>query len=343
MARLAILFGLVRLLLPSGAIRLLYGGRMPETDGRRIDPTARALMDLVALVRGPDPKMDVAESREQLAGFVDRFDRPGPEGVRRAEAELPGAEGRRAARVYLPDGPEPEFTLLYLHGGGWIQGSIDTHDALAAKLADRAGMRVISYDYRLAPEHLFPAASDDVLAAYLRLTSGAEALSCDPARLIVGGDSAGGNLAAALMHDLASGGHVMPRGQLLIYPAVDGRMTSRSMQALAENPLLPRTQMEWYLEQYLPEDQDRCAPRFSPFFSDHLEGQPEAFILVAGQDPLWDEGLAYAAKLEGAGVPVELTRFHGQVHGFLNLNRVLPDGDRAIDRAAAWLRRIAAG
>ncbi|GGL97722.1 alpha/beta hydrolase [Pseudooceanicola nanhaiensis] len=340
MSRLNVLGGLVRLMMPAGVISALYAGRLAEVEGRRIDPKAQALLDLVATVRGPEPVYDVATSREQLAGFVKRFDQPGPEGVRRTEEELPGAEGVRAARVYNPEGAKPARTLLYFHGGGWIQGSIDTHDALCAKLCAGAGIRVISYDYRLAPEDPFPAAPDDVLAAYLGLVSGGLDLSADPAQLVVGGDSAGGNLAAGLMHDLRAGGHPLPTGQLLIYPAVDGRMSSGSMQALAESPMLSRPRMEWYLEQYLPEGHDREDPRFSPLLSERLEGQPRALILVAGHDPLWDDGQSHARALRAAGVEVELREYPGQVHGFLNLTKVQPEGRTAIADVAGWLRAV---
>ncbi|EAQ03978.1 LipN [Pseudooceanicola batsensis HTCC2597] len=342
MRTLGLMLGLIRLFLPAGVIRLLHGGRMPVVEGREIDPKAQALLDLVARVRGPDARLEVAESRTQLAGFVERFDRPPPPTVRRHDTTLPGAEGPRPARVYLPEGSTPESTLLFLHGGGWIQGSIETHDGLCAKLADQAGIRVISYDYRLAPEDPYPAASDDILAAYLALISGSGELTCDPGRLVVGGDSAGGNLAAVLLYDLATRGRPVPRAQLLIYPALDGAMNSASMLALGDSPLLSRRRMDWYLDQYLPPDQDRCAPRFSPLYAEHLRGQPEALILVAGHDPLWDEGLSYAEKLRNDGTPVEVLRYPGQVHGFLNLTRVLPDGAEAIARCATWLRQVMA-
>ncbi|WP_375688702.1 alpha/beta hydrolase [Pseudooceanicola sp. LIPI14-2-Ac024] len=337
MGKLGIFGGLVRLLLPAGAIGMLYGGRLPEVAGRRIDPKAQALLDLIVAVRGPNPLTTVADSRVQMAGFVEKFDLPGPAEVRREAGELPGAEGYRAARVYYPPAAKPAATLLYFHGGGWVQGSIDTHDALCAKLAAQAGVRVISYDYRLAPEDRFPAAPDDVLAAYLGLVSGEEELRADPAKLVVGGDSAGANLAAGLMHDLVAGGHPLPAGQILVYPAVDGRMTSDSMQALADNALLPRDRMEWYLDNYLPAGHDRQDPRFSPLFSDHLAGQPPALILVAGHDPLWDDGQAYASRLHGAGVEVEVAEYPGQIHGFLNLTKVQPEGTVAIAGLARWL------
>lgn len=340
MGKLSVLGGLVRLMMPSGMISALYAGRLTEVEGRRIDPKAQALLDLIETVRGPKPVYDVAVSRAQLAGFIERFDLPGPEAVRRTSEELPGAEGFRAARVYNPEGAKPPRTLLYLHGGGWIQGSLDTHDALCAKLCAAAGIRVISYDYRLAPEAPFPAAADDVLAAYLGLVSGGLELSADPGQLVVGGDSAGANLAAGLMHDLRAGGHPLPKGQLLIYPAVDGRMSSGSIAALAENPMLPKQRMEWYLEQYLPEGHDREDPRFSPLLSERLGGQPRALILVAGHDPLWDDGQAYAGALRAAGVEVEVREYPGQVHGFLNLTKVQPEGRVAIADVAGWLRSL---
>ncbi len=341
MSKLKTIYALLRVLLPEGGARLLYGGRLGRVQDRQTDPKAQAVRDLVALLRVPGALPTVAESRAQLAMFVEKFDRPGPASVQREEMTLPGAAGPRAARAYLPDGvAEGAATLLYLHGGGWIQGSIDTHDALCAKLADRAGIRVISYDYRLAPEDRFPAAPDDVIAAYLGLLDGAGGPGLDPARLAVGGDSAGANLAASLMHSLGEGGHPMPAAQLLIYPGIDGRLTSQSMQDLRDDPLLSAQRIDWYLSQYLPEGQDRSAPRVSPLFSPHLAGQPQALVIAAGQDPLWDDGVAYSQALTASGVPVQFLPYPGQVHGFLNLTRVIPQGEAAISRAAGWLREV---
>lgn len=341
MSKLKTVYALLRVLLPEGGARLLYGGRLDRIRDRQADPKAQAVRDLVALLRDPDVVPTVAESRAQLAMFVEKFDRPGPTSVRRQEMTLPGADGPRAARSYLPRGvAEGAETLLYLHGGGWIQGSIDTHDALCAKLADRAGIRVISYDYRLAPEDRFPAAPDDVIAAYLGLLDGDGGPGIVPERLAVGGDSAGANLAASLLHSLGEQGHPMPAAQLLIYPGIDGRLTSQSMDDLRDDPLLSAQRIDWYLGQYLPDGQDRSAPRVSPLFSPHLAGQPQALVIAAGQDPLWDDGVNYAAALRGAGVPVEFLPFPGQVHGFVNLTKVIPQGDQAITRAADWLTAV---
>ncbi|MDK3019907.1 alpha/beta hydrolase [Pseudodonghicola flavimaris] len=339
MKQLRLLYSLLRVLAPAPVARHLPAGSPRAVSGRVADPKAQAVADLVAQLRDPDALPSVAESRAQLAMFVRKFDRPGPRTVTRQALQLAGAAGPRAARLYTPRGRgEGAPTLLYFHGGGWIQGSLDTHDAVCAKLADRAGLRVISYDYRLAPEAPFPAAPDDILAAYLQLTDPAGPHRLDPARLAVGGDSAGGNLAASLLHSLSAAGAPLPAAQLLIYPGVDARLTSQSMADLRDDPLLSSTRIAWYLDHYLPPGQDRCAPRVSPLFSPHLAGQPPALVIAAGQDPLWDDGRSYAEALRTAGVDTDLLTYPGQLHGFLNLTRVIPEGEDAISRAADWLK-----
>ena len=346
MTKLKILYALLRVALPEPLVRLLYGERLPQVRDRQTDPKAQAVRDLVALVRDPDAQPTVEESRAQLATFVRKFDRPCPGSVQTRDITLPGAEGPRAARLYLPKGVEETQgmpTLFYLHGGGWIQGSIDTHDGLCGKLADRAGIRVISYDYRLAPEHRFPAAPDDVIAGYLGLLDAEAGLGLAPGRLAVGGDSAGANLAASLLHSLGESGQPMPAAQILIYPGIDGRLASQSMQDLQDDPVLSVPRISWYLDQYLPERQDRSAPRVSPLFSPHLADQPPALVVAAGQDPLWDDGVAYARALSDAGVPVHFLPYPGQVHGFFNLTRVIPQGDAAITATADWLRATLRG
>lgn len=340
MRYLKLLWALARVHMPGWIVLYFYDAALPVAQGRRADPKAAAVADLVGLVRDPNLPPSVEESRVQMADFVARFDRPETQ-VDRRDLTLPGAAAERPARLYRPlEAPEGALpTLLYFHGGGWVQGGLDTHDHLCAKLARRAGIQVISYSYRLAPEHPFPAAPDDVLVAYQTLFKQAEALRVDVDRIAVGGDSAGGNLTASLLYTLSVEERRMPAGQLLFYPAVDARLTAKSVQALARHPLLSRARMEGYLGLYLPADQDRLAPRVSPLFAPRLAGQPPAFVLVAGHDPLWDDGQAYAARLKADGVPVELCEFSGQVHGFLNLTKVIPEGDLAISKAAGWLHR----
>lgn len=340
MGKLGVAFSLASLFLPESVQRLIWAGRLPVVDGRRIDPSAMALSHAVAKVRSATGTPSLTESRAQIEMMAEKFDMPCPASVSRLDVSLPGADGDLVARLYTPSGVgEDAPLLLYLHGGGWVQGNPDTHDGLCGRLAEQARIRVVSLDYRLAPEHPFPAAPDDALAAYRGLLAGIPEIPVVPERMAVGGDSAGGNLTAALMHDLSAAGDPLPAAQLLIYPAVDARLNSASMVALAEQPLLPLTRIRWYMDQYLPEGVDRMQPRVSPLFSEHLEGQPPAFIVVGGHDPLWSDALAYADALKAAGVRTTLAPYEGQVHAFVSLSRIVPQADHAIQACAMWLHR----
>ena len=341
MSKLKLLWALGQVFLPEGIVGAIRGGRLPVVDGRRIDPKAQAVTELVALLRAPDAPPSLEQSRVQIAQMAAKFERPCPSEVRKADIALPGADGLRPARVYVPRGTDPEPaqpTLLFLHGGGWVQGGLDTHDGMCGHLSHLAGIRVISLDYRLAPEHPFPAAPDDVLACYRGLLDGAGGLNVRAGQLAVGGDSAGGNLTACLMHDLGAGGLPMPAAQVLIYPGTDGRLNTRSMHDLRDQPVLPADRIAWYLDLYLPEGQDRGDPRVSPLLSDHLAGQPPAFIIAGGHDPLWDDAQSHARALQEAGVPVELLNYPGQVHAFVSLTRVVPQGNDALRKTASWLQ-----
>ena len=324
---------------PAPVAALWFLGRRKVVDGRRIDAKAQALGELFNGIRVPGVTPTLEESRRSLQVLAEKFDLPCPAQVNRRDITLPGAEGPRPARVY---DTQPEGTnrpvLLYLHGGGWVQGGIDTHDGLCGQIALEAGIRVISLDYRLAPEHPFPAVSDDVLAAWRALTATPADYGIDPARIAVGGDSAGGNLTAALMHDIATAGLPMPKAQVLIYPAVDAAMKSRSMQALRDAYVLPADRVEWYMQQYLPQGQDRSDPRVAPVNSDRLGDQPQALIIHAGHDPLWDDGALHARALEAAGVPVTLLPYPGQVHAFLSARRALPEAQHATSAISDWRR-----
>lgn len=325
---------------PEPLAALWFAGRRKVVDGRRIDAKAQALGELFNTVRVPGVTPTLAESRRSLQVLAEKFDLPCPPLVATRDIALPGAAGERPARLY---DTQPQATgrptLLYVHGGGWVQGGIDTHDGLCGQIALEAGIRVISLDYRLAPEHKFPAGPDDVLAAFLALVATPERWGVDPARLAVGGDSAGGNLTAGLMHDLAAGGHPMPKAQVLIYPAVESRMNTRSMEALRDAYVLPRDRIHWYLDQYLPEGQDRDAPRVAPLQSPHLAGQPQALVVNAGHDPLFDDGNLYHQALLAAGVDSTLLPFPGQVHAFLSARRAIPQGVEAVRAISVWLKQ----
>lgn len=341
-----ILWGAVKMKLPHALQKALYAGRLREIDGRRMDASAQIVGELATLLRGSDALPTVEESRAQMETMVARLDRPCPDSIARHDITLPGGGGEdggaRPARIYVPRGADPQEaqpTLLYLHGGGWVQGGIASHDGACGALAERAGIRVIALDYRLAPEHAFPAAPDDVLAAYLALITPGTGPEVAPETLAVGGDSAGGNLTSVLMHDLAARAAPLPKAQLLIYPAVDARMQTPAMASLENAFVLPKTRMDWYLELYLGSHGDLSDPRVSPIFSPYLAGQPPALIIAAGHDPLRDDAYLLADALSKAGSDAELVEFEGQVHAFISLTRVIPEGRDALDRAGDWLAK----
>ncbi|MFC4787350.1 alpha/beta hydrolase [Nocardioides sp. MAHUQ-72] len=227
--------------------------------------------------------------------------------------------GDLPARLYVPtDAPATGPALLFLHGGGWVYGDLDSHDAACRFLAEQSGVRVLAVDYRLAPEAPFPAAYDDALAAYRWLVANADSVGADPQRLAVGGDSAGGCLAATTAIEAAREG--LPLAfQLLVYPGTDHTATAGSRATFAEGFYLTRDFMDLATANYVPPGVDPRDPRLSPLYADLPAGLAPAYVVTAGFDPLRDEGEAYARKLADAGVDVELKRFPDQIHGFFNI------------------------
>ncbi len=251
----------------------------------------------------------------------------------------PGAEHDVPVRVYTPadavGGDAP--LLLWIHGGGWVIGDLDTADATARALANRSGAVVVSVDYRLSPEHTAPAALDDALAALTWSVENAELLGVNAAKVAVGGDSAGGNLAAALCIRVRDEFGPDIDFQLLVYPVVDCTLSHPSIEENAEGYFLTKDTMEWFTGHYLggldPKD-----PLVSPLYADTLAGLPPALVITAEFDPLRDEGEAYAAALRDAGVQVEAVRYDGQIHGFMGMASMVDDGKHALDLAGALLR-----
>lgn len=221
------------------------------------------------------------------------------------------------ARLYTPnfDGPLPLF--LFVHGGGWIGGDLDTHEVLCREIAHGARCAVVAIDYRLAPEHKFPAAYEDALAAARFCIEHTRELGADPARVAIGGDSAGGNLTAALMIALRDQGVPLPLLQVLLYPATDFRMITPAFSTFAGPGFGPR-EFEWCAGQYLSTEAEKTDPRASPILSD-LRDLPSAYVITAECDVLCDDGEAYALELTKAGVPVQVRRYLGHPHGFLSL------------------------
>ena len=288
---------------------------------------------------GGDPlhEMSPADAREVFRGLI-AFDQP--EEVTRVDDRLIPADGTDVpVRVYTPadavGGNAP--LLIWIHGGGWVIGDLDTADATARALANRSGAVTVSVDYRLAPEHPAPAALEDCLAALTWCVENAELLGADASRVAVGGDSAGGNLAACLCQRVRDDFGPQIDFQLLVYPVTDCTLSSASMDENAEGYFLTKASMEWFVGHYVGGgDPKLCA--VSPLYADSLTGLPPAFVITAEFDPLRDEGEAYAANLRDAGVPVDLVRYDGQIHGFFGLAGILDDGRDAVDRAGAALR-----
>ncbi|HEX9769945.1 MAG TPA: alpha/beta hydrolase [Kiloniellales bacterium] len=273
----------------------------------------------------------IAEQRRRYDALCRAYDFGRPAGLEVHELAIPGPAGAIPARLYRKPAPEVQAGLVYLHGGSWYLGGLDSHDSITAELAERAGITVVAVEYRLAPEHLFPAACDDALAALDWIAGHAADLAIDPARLGVGGDSAGGNLAAGLALAARDRGGPPLKAQLLIYPALDRHDAEASNAPGA--PLLEAEEIRFAFRCYTGADAVPADPRAAPLLADDFSGLPPAAILAAEADPLLRDAERYAQVLTAAGVPVELEVAKGVVHGFLRARRMSPESDRGF----AWL------
>jgi len=256
------------------------------------------------------------------------------------DAAVPGPAGPIPVRAYTPDGAAPDGpTIVWYHGGGWVLGDLDTHHAPCTRLAAASGMRLISVDYRLAPEHPFPAAAEDAFAAFAAIIDGA--LGGPPSWVAVAGDSAGGNLAAVVCLKARDGATRAPDFQLLVYPVVDGVTIRPSRTDNGTGYGLTTASMDWLWQQYVP-DGRRNDPYASPMCAPTLAGLPPAHVVTAEYDLLRDEGEAYADALSHAGVTARAVRYDGQVHGFFGgPEQYGPTGQRVVDDVAAVLRAAA--
>jgi acetyl esterase len=253
------------------------------------------------------------------------------------DLNIDGTAGSIPLRLYRPsNGVLP--ALIYFHGGGWVLGDLDTHDAVCRQLAAQAGVIVIAVHYRLAPEHPFPAAVEDCYSATSWISANAVSLGVDNTRLAVGGDSAGGGL-AAVMTLMARGGGPALKCQLLVYPVTDLRAESESYTKYAEGYSLTRNMMRWYIAQYAPTEDAVRDWRASPLLAPSVEGVPPALVITAGLDPLRDEGEAYARRLEEAGVAVDYMCLGGMIHGFLTMGGKVDTANRAVSYLASALRQ----
>jgi acetyl esterase len=254
---------------------------------------------------------------------------------------MPGPAGDIAVRVYTPLGKSDDVLpgFVFYHGGGFVLGDLDSHDDLCRCLANGSGCRTVAIDYRLAPENPFPAAVDDCFAATTYIASHAVEFGIDPARLAVGGDSAGGNLAAVVCQLAKMQGAPKIAFQLLIYPVTQlgADAETRSMRENAKGYFLEKESMDWFTKLYCPDMAHRTDPRLSPLLCGDLSSLPPAYVVTAGFDPLRDEGKDYADKLDAAGVPITYVNYPGMVHGFFSMRSLIPKAREAVSATAAAL------
>jgi acetyl esterase len=310
-----------------------------------LDPDAAAVFAAFqAANRPPYESVSPTVAREfYLAGRP--VSNPEPPELKSAEPlSIPAAHGAIPARIYTPkslrqsNGLAP--CLVFFHGGGWVIGDLDSHDVVCRKLAHEAEMIVISIDYRLAPEHKFPAAADDAITATKWVAANAKTLGIDGARISVGGDSAGGNLAAVVTLAARDGDGPKLAGQVLIYPATDFAMTHPSHSEPETSILLTHSVIRWFCNHYLDSTADIDHWKASPARARSLAGLPPSYVLTAGADPLRDEGAEYAARLKQDGVPMTYRHFPGQFHGFFTMGKLLQQANVALSEIAGWLKTL---
>jgi acetyl esterase len=302
-----------------------------------LDPQAKALIDATAGL----PPTETLTPEEARAGHRERAKLTSgePQTIQQIrDATIAGPAGAIPLRIYVPDGTPPMPGLVYFHGGGWVTGDLDTHDVLCRALANGAGCVVVAVHYRLAPEHKFPAAIDDAVAATRWVVEHAAEIGVDPNRIAVGGDSAGGNLAAATALVVRHEGGPQLVYQLLIYPVIDYNFDTSSYLENAEGYRLTRAGMQYYWAHYLRDPSHATDDRAAPLRSDSHADLPAALVITAEYDPLRDEGRAYADRLRDAGVPVIYREYPGMIHGFVSQAGVLDAGRRAIGEICESLR-----
>jgi acetyl esterase len=306
-----------------------------------LDAEARMLLDLMEqAVKDGRPRLHTLpydKGRVAVDKMSEDSEAAPPDVAETIDGSLAGPGGTIRYRRYRPLGVAAGMlpTLIYYHGGGFVIGNIETHDSTCRRLANRSRCQVVSIDYRLSPEHPFPAPTDDALAAFRHIRDNAAAFGADAGHLAVGGDSAGGAIAAVVCQACKQTGEAMPAFQMLIYPATDARRQSESHRLFADGYFLTGELIDWFWKAYIPGGIELTDLRLSPLLAKDVSGLPPAFVLTAGFDPLRDEGRAYANRLIDAGVKTTYVNYPGTIHGFFSLTRFLKQGLRANDEAAA--------
>jgi acetyl esterase len=306
-----------------------------------LDPQAQAVLDKLGAAQLPElSQVPPAMMRQIFQAMTKALGEEEPQAVHRVEERsVPGPAGAIPVRVYWPSEARDLPALVYFHGGGFVLCDLDTHDGTCRELANAAGCAVVSVDYRLAPEHPFPAGPEDCYAAARWVVENAGSIGVDPARVAVGGDSAGGGLSAAVTLMAKERGGPALVHQLLVYPVTDHSFGTDSYRENADGYLLTRAMMEWFWGHYLEKERDGESPLASPLRAADLSGLPPATVITAGYDPLRDEGQAYAERLRRAAVPTSLAHYEGMIHGFFGMTGLIDKAREAVEQAARELRR----
>jgi acetyl esterase len=306
-----------------------------------LNPQIQNLMDQMAALNAPPihtmtPEMVRMGIKMQLANDTNE-----PESVAQVvNRTIPGPAGEIPVRIYTPTGNGPFPALVFFHGGGWVICDLDTHDSSCRSLCNGAGCVVVSVDYRLAPEHKFPAAPEDCYAATQWVSGHAAEINANPGKIAIGGDSAGGNLTAVVAQMVRDQGGPRLAFQLLIYPATDFTFDGPSIHENGQDYFLTNDDMKWFMNLYLNSDADKKNPLASPLQSANLHGLPTALVITAEYDPLRDEGEAYGKRLKEAGVPVTISRYNGVIHGFFSMEPLTDKGKQAREECAQALRAV---
>ena len=318
----------------------LFGAPPRNDRGTPLDEQTHAMLGILARAGRPTlDQLGAVRARAEMRAQAD-LGKLAPPPVHRVEdRQIETPEADLPVRIYTPrsDGVLP--ATVYFHGGGFVIGDLESHDALCRSLAVRSGSVVIAVDYRLAPEHPFPCAADDACAAFRWTVANASALGVDPSRIAVAGDSAGGNLAAVVAQVMRDEGAVMPSFQLLIYPAVDLTRSFESHRTFRSGYFLTEALIDWFLANYVSDPAHMRDPKGSPIVTRDLAGLPPAHVVTAGFDPLRDEGEAYADALRAAGVPTTSRCYDSLIHGFTGMGGLVDAAAHAVDDLGAHLHR----
>jgi acetyl esterase len=332
--------GMLRL--PHPVLRALVGREIRSPEGFVLDPQVQAIVRLSQVLGHSEwASLGLEKARRAMTASSQILQARPRGSLSIFEASVPVQGGAIPVRIYRPadqfESSAPLPVVVYYHGGGFVLGSLRSHDGECRAMALGAGALVVAVDYRLAPEHTFPTAVDDGVAAYLWAVQNAHLYGGDPKKMAVAGDSAGGNIAAVVARDLRHHEH-KPVFQLLIYPAVDFTRSLPSHRHFAAGLFLTKSSIDWFMQNYVPDQAHLTHPRASPLLAGDHAGVAPALVVTAGFDPLRDEGDAYAAALRAAGVPTQHRCYEGQVHGFFSMSAGIDSARAAFDEMIASLR-----